>query len=543
MELSFVINAIRRYLWVPVLGALLGAFAGFALENGGGSNYESEAIMLVTPPSESRVNVSFTSDPDRYVVGELSVLRSTALAEKVASKVGGGVGTAQVRLATVFTHEPRTDIVRVVASTADPELSKAIADAYLDLYIERINTAVDEQQGPEIERLDTQLAELNTLISGVDGEIQTTMQSYIDRFNAESGNVGFIPALEQVAPDLVSRKESLQAEYSQILSSKTQLEVSQRLRVTSQVVQRGTVPGDPEPPKTLLVYAGAVGGFFAGLVGAVLLGRLSPRILDPAQASEVLGRPVVGEFPRARSLGKSRHAALGNLPSNVIPFVDNLCVRAEATARPGSSLVVVVAGSQRSAGTTTLAAAMANRYAALGSQVLLVDADLRHPEVTALFAPGRPGIAALLNHGDDTDASGVRRRPSLGDPFTPTGVPGLSVIGLGDKSASAPLRRQNVQDVVEAASRHAHVVVFDGGPLLDSATTVQLAQVADAVVLTMPMKRQRMDALVGVIHQIRASRAELLPVGTPAGRARSSAAPIVAAPAEVQLSQEPRRPS
>ena len=539
MELSFVISAIRRYLWLPVLGALLGSLAGFALENRGGSNYVSEAIMLVTPPSESRVNVTFTSDPDRYVVGELSVLRSSALAEQVASEVGGGISTGQVQFATVFTHEPRTDIVRVVTSTADPELSKLIADAYLKLYFERIKAAVDAQQGPEIERLDAQLAALNTQISAVDSDIDAVMQPFLDQV-ANNPDAGFIPSLDQIAPDLVSRKASLQAEYSQILSSRTQLEVSQRLRVTSQIVQQGTVPADPEPPATLLVYAGAVGGFFAGLIGAVLLGRLSPRVLDPAQASEVLGRPVVGEFPRARALAKSRRAALSSLPPNVIPFVDNLCVRAEASARPGASLVVVVAGSERSAGTTTLAAAMANRYAALGSQVLLVDADLRHPEVTALFAPGRPGIAALLDHGDETDASGLRRRPSLGDPFTPSGIPGLSVIGLGDKSASAPLRRQNVQDVVEAASRHAHVVVFDGGPLLDSATTVQLAQVADAVVLTMPMKRQRMDALAGVVHQIRASRAELLPVGTPAGRARSSPTPAVAPP-DVQMTQEPRR--
>jgi Mrp family chromosome partitioning ATPase len=539
VELSFVISAIRRYLWLPLVGALLGGLAGFAVENRGTSNYESVAIMLVTPPSESRVNVSFTSDPDRYVVGELSVLRSTALAETVAAAVGGGISTAQVQASTTFTHELRTDIVSVVAATADPELSKKIADAYLDLYFERINAAVDEQQGPEIESLDNQLADLNEQIKAVDAEIDGVMKPYLDRL--EQSPDSFIPGLEQVAPDLVSRKESLQSEYSQLLSSRTQLEVSQRLRVTSQTVQRGTVPSDAAPPATVLVYAGAIGGFFAGIIGAVLLGRLSPKVLDQAQASEVLGRPVVGEFPSARSLAKSRRAALNSLPPNVIPFVDSLCVRAEATARPGAALVVVVAGSERSAGTTTLAAAMANRYAALGSQVLLVDADLRHPEVTSLFAPGRPGIAALLNQTEDADANGQRRRPSLGDPFTPSGVPGLSVIGLGDKSASAPLRRQNVQDVVDAASRHAHVVVFDGGPLLDSATTVQLAQLADAVVLTMPMKRQRLDALVGVVHQIRASKAELLPVGTPAGRARTADAPVVVVPPEVQLTQEPRR--
>ncbi|MFN8021001.1 MAG: hypothetical protein U0Q03_05670 [Acidimicrobiales bacterium] len=540
MELSFVISAIRRYLWVPLVCALLGALAGFGIENTGGSNYESEGIMLVTPPSESRVNVSFTSDPDRYVVGELSVLRSTALAEKVANKVGGGITTGEVKASVEFTHETSTDIVRVVASTAEPELSKAITDAYQDLYFERINTAVEEQQGPEVDKLDAQLDALSTEINAVDQEIDAKMKPYVDAF-VQDNTVGFIPTLDQVAPDLVSRKDSLQAEYAQLLASKTALEVDQRLRVTSSIVQRGTVPSDPEPPRTMLVYAGAIGGFFVGLVVAVLLGRLSPRMLDTAQATDVLGRPVVGEMPRSRALAKSRRAALGSLPPNVIPFVDNLCVRAEASARPGAPLVVVVAGSERSAGTTTLAAAMANRYAALGSQVLLVDADLRHPEVTSLFAPGRPGIAALLSHTEEIDANGLRRRPNLGDPFTPSGVPGLTVVGLGDKSGNAPIRRQNVQDVVDAASRHAHVVVFDGGPLLDSATTVQLAQLADAVVLTMPLKRQRLDALAGVVHQIRSTDAELLPVGTPAGRSHGAdGTPAATVAADVQLTQEQR---
>ena len=108
-----------------------------------------------------------------------------------------------------------------------------------------------------------------------------------------SGRSTSRPTLEQVAPDLVSRKDSLQAEYSQLLASKTALEIDQRLRVTSSIVQRGTVPDEPEPPRTMLVYAGALGGFFIGLVGAVLLGRLSPRMLDGPLD---LVRTVIGDL-------------------------------------------------------------------------------------------------------------------------------------------------------------------------------------------------------------------------------------------------------
>ena len=47
------------------------------------------------------------------------------------------------------------------------------------------------------------------------------------------------------------------------------------------------------------------------------------------------------------------------------------------------------------------------------------------------------------------------------------------------------MRRQNVPHLLEAASGNSnvHVVVIDGGPMLDAASTVQLCQLVDAVVL------------------------------------------------------------
>jgi Mrp family chromosome partitioning ATPase len=180
--------------------------------------------------------------------------------------------------------------------------------------------------------------------------------------------------------------------------------------------------------------------------------------------------------------------------------------------------VVVVVGSERSAGTTTLAVAMATRFAVTGSQVLLIDADVRHPAITGAFARGRPGIAALASLAL-SDRSALRQAGSI-DPFAPTSVPGLSVVGLGPKSTTAPLRRQNVLDVVVAAKAHSPVVVFDGGPLLGSATTVHLAQLADAVVLAVPLARQRLDELASVTRQTSLLEGEVIVVDMPALRPR-----------------------
>ena len=50
------------------------------------------------------------------------------------------------------------------------------------------------------------------------------------------------------------------------------------------------------------------------------------------------------------------------------------------------------------------------------------------------------------------------------------------------------LRRQNVPHLLEKASGNSnvHVVVIDGGPMLDAASTVQLCQLVDVVVLAVP---------------------------------------------------------
>lgn len=96
MELSFVFNALRRYWWVFVACTVLGAVAGVLGNDRGSELYESTAVLIVSPPSESRVQVSFTNDPDRYVIGQLSVLRSDDLAERVANEVGDGATTGEV---------------------------------------------------------------------------------------------------------------------------------------------------------------------------------------------------------------------------------------------------------------------------------------------------------------------------------------------------------------------------------------------------------------------------------------------------------------
>ena len=62
---------------------------------------------------------------------------------------------------------------------------------------------------------------------------------------------------------------------------------------------------------------------------------------------------------------------------------------------------------------------------------------------------------------------------------------------------------------------HAHVVVIDGGALLEAATSMQFAQIVDTIVLAVPMKSQQLDGLEDIADQLGAQRiTSVLPVIT-----------------------------
>lgn len=530
MELAFVMNALRRYWWVMLMLGVLGGLGGMLAGRQGSEQYESAAVLLVAPPQSAASPASFTNDPDRYVIGQLSVLRSEELLERVADQVDAA--PAAVRASTVITHEPKTDIVGIAARSTDPSEAQAIAGAYVDAYFATLEEKVSTTRQPQIDELNTQLVNLEAAITSIDSEIAGRMEQYLP--SPGSGDFAQLPDIEMVAPELVSKRELLQSQYDQILVTRTELirlDIANQSLITSQVVQSATLPLTPLAGQgSLLVVLGAFGGLFLGMIAAVIVGRLSRIALDVREIEAVLKESIVGEFPVVRTFAKNRRAPVESLPPRVAAFADMLAVRAEGSAPSVGALTVAVVGTERSAGSTTLAGALANRFAMNGARVLLVDADTRDSELTRLFAAGRPGIPALIASGGDPESGAL----------SPTAVAGLLVVGTGDTLARRSLRRQSVPDLISTTSAHAHVVVFDCGPLLETAAAVQLAHIVDTVVLAVPERRLYTRTLVTIGNQLRDRRGTLLPVLMPARRRPENATSTVQQP-RVPLDQRDRR--
>ncbi len=513
MELSFVAVAVRRYWWAVVLGALVGVIGGQQLRADGPVLYDSTALVLVSEPTSTWVDAAVA---DRYLLGQLSVLRSSSLAAAVAERIGEDLDAAAVQSRTEMSQVADTDVISIRASAADAELAKAIADGYVAEYFATLQQRIDQAQAPGRQQLETALADVQVRLDDANATVAALLAPYLAAEDEP------IPTLDQIDPALATRRQLLLQEYDRVALALDELELSSRVRTASQVIQ---IASDPEPRPTAsggaISLAVTLTGVLLGVVAACALAATTRRVLDQREVAELLGVGIVGDLPRAHQIGARPRSRLEDPPPRSIELIDRLVVQAESRAHLGESLTVAVVGAARGSGTTTLASLVANRFAAVGSQVLLVDADPRDNELTHTFGADPHGIASLVAAAGR--ASGPRRLASLDrrDPSVATAVPGVRVLGSGDRSGGLALRRQQVPDLLDAATRLASVVVVDAGPVLSAASSTQLAQLVDAVVLAVPRRRLARRALMAVAEQLADRRDDLLVVVVPARRHRT----------------------
>jgi Mrp family chromosome partitioning ATPase len=552
VELSFIASAVRRRWWLVPLGLVLGALAGTLLPPKDASAYEARAVLIIQPPQNPLGGNTFVNDPDRYVIGQLSVLQSSELAARLADKFPGET-TASIRSAVSVEQAPKTDIVTVTARSSDPAKAERLANAWAELYISDLRDRASAAQGPALESVKRQIDEINSKLTAVQQTISDNQKVIADQSTlvtalASQGgqNTSFNPnndarviaAKEAITTatakvsEAQGQQQLLLQQYNQFLNNRSQLELAANLRVASEIVQPALVPILPTSSgNRLFTLVGAVGGAIAGLVATVGWARVSSRLVDARQVEEALGHPVVGLLSRQRAFqAPLAEQVTRALPDVVRPVVHQLCVRAEARSQEGRPLRLAVIGSMHGAGCTSVAVALATQFASTGARVVLVDADQHDPEITTGFgATTNGGIPAVLARAGARDgrargangrftgesSSRSSKRVERGrQPFTDTDRHEIKVLGFGSDEQPV-LRREDIArllDETEALAGNAQVFVVDGGALLGAASTVQLAQMADAVVVAIPFNRQTVDGLADVVAQL--PGVEILPVLT-----------------------------
>jgi succinoglycan biosynthesis transport protein ExoP len=183
--------------------------------------------------------------------------------------------------------------------------------------------------------------------------------------------------------------------------------------------------------------------------------------------------PVLPRRPRRKRLGPGG----GRVPwwhASLLESVDNLrtSLLHSADTRPFRSVIVssAVAGE----GKTSLACNLATSVARSGRRTLLIDGDLRKPDVHKVFdLPAGPGLCEVLRGESDVD-----------EVTWPTAIANLWVVTAGacDDQALRALAQDIPRALFERLYGRFDFIVIDSAPLLPIADAGLLARQVDAAV-------------------------------------------------------------
>lgn len=275
--------------------------------------------------------------------------------------------------------------------------------------------------------------------------------------------------------------------------------------------RRAVVDPNPVNDRTVLATAAAFALFFV-LTYVVLffLAAANPRVRGATDLQRETGWEPLVTLPSEASQQRFQAG------------VDRIAVAAQMLRRratdQGTGLVVLVTSPTNPTERALLALHLARAYGRSGSNVLVVDTDLRHQAVSSALPQSRGGatLSDLLLSGPNSRAKA-----------SPTGVAGLEYVPIGTASnlSSVGLAR-NMPALIASWRESFDVVIIDTAAIHESADALALSAHADAVVLGVKLDYTNLDTLREAGTKLAAvSPATVLPVLAAPGRSRAGLEP------------------
>ena len=526
---SIIDVALRRGRLVLASVAMCLALAGYYLTTTPDS-FTATAVLMMdtrqTPPSPSQVSQEPLVDP-AVIDSQIEILRSERIAQQVIERlhleadpqfVGGGPGlrfrllswltgeavpqqTAETRHASAIdsllhkvkvTRTGHSYLAEIATTTLDPVRSAEVANAVADAYIQ-------DQLDSRLQSNQRTVAWMNQRVEGVKAQADVATMAVAQYRQTHAAEIAAQDAVATTEMrDLSAAADAARSDHEALQNRALRLAQfiqQQSLPITeARVLTYARPPLSRSAPKAqvILLLAG-VGGFVIG-TGLVLLREVLDRKLRwPHQVKSTLGLPLAGAIPivnmrRATSRGRSLASLFDSrrpwcTATETLRFIK---MSVDQTIRRNSGVVIGIVSPWPGEGKSTLTLNMARMLAEVGARILVVDADLKKPDLSsALVSDVELGLADLIDGDATVDRCLVGTES------------GFDLLGRG--KGDAPLHpfdalgSRRMQGALASAQGNYDYVLLDLPALLTSVDSQAVARFVDTFVVVTEFGRTTVD--------------------------------------------------
>lgn len=375
--------------------------------------------------------------------------------------------------------------------------------------------------------LGNQLAKLSADLS-----VLTTRQQVLSRsedfWNQE---VQRLPVLARVFTDLDRERNVATESLNRLLRTRETLQVeAAQKEIPWQLITPAERPNQPKDSKERNLILGALVGLLLGIGAALLSDRFDHRLRSLSELKKISKLPILGTIPHEanplargavpqilKTLQSNRSAydagQYSKFTESFRSLYTNLCL--QNLDHPIRSLVI--SSPTPGDGKTTVALYLAQAAAAMGGRVLLVDADLRNPQIAErLDIESDRGLIEIvlqsLNPQDviqrletaNVSAGSSRDRPI--EPATFSVLPGGNLA----IDPTRLLSSQKMQRLVDYFKGRYDLVIFDAPPLLSFADSSLLAGHTDGMIVVTGLGKTDQADLRQMLDTLQTARISVL---------------------------------
>jgi non-specific protein-tyrosine kinase len=507
MELKNYFAILRRWGWIMLLCTALAGVTGYLYISRQSPVYQSRARYLIGPaldPNVTRSDIQ-TSSQIGQTYDDLSTSRPVL--EAVIAKLKLDTTPEQLKDQLGATFIDTTQILTLRANAGDPVVAANIANAVGDELIQRSPSSPTSKAALRRQQAEAQIVRLQDTIRTTDVEIEQ-LANQIQQTTDPVAQRALIIQLDQRRSQLAAANRSFTD-----LNGLLQTSDVNKITLFEQAVPVPDAPIAPDVSRTVL--AAVIAGLVLGLVAMILLEYFNDVIYTPEALRKTTGLTYLGGLARHKRLRGSNGAQLVTVSRPETLAAESYRIlrtnlQIAGTDRHLPSLLI--SSPSRGDGKTDVAANLAVVLARAGKLVILVDANLRRPQIATLFGvPDQNGLAQLLES------------ESLPDPVAVSSVPNLFVLPAGGvaPNSSEILGSQRMYRLIQEYKARADVVLIDSPPLWYS-DALALAPQADGVLLVVSSGTTGRENTINAVESLRLVGARI--IGTVLNRVKAGPA-------------------